>query len=174
VQLRLSDSALRVFLVNPAWLGSDQYLGSNSEPSLAELYLFERFSHWLYAQSQPEDSLLSYFSLANPAPPKLKNKALRKMVSETANSALARLLEWSEAEVTVLTDILTDKRARSMAQVDWVRRCQASCQASGLSAKALLQATALNEQSTLDAWKAVGDAVMAASAASDSSLARVV
>ena len=174
VQLRLSDSALRVFLVNPAWLGSDQYLGSNSEPSLAELYLFERFSHWLYAQSQPEDSLLSYFSLANPAPPKLKNKALRKMVSETANSALARLLEWSEAEVTVLTDILTDKRARSMAQVDWVRRCQASCQASGLSAKALLQATALNGQSTLDAWKAVGDAVMAASAASDSSLARVV
>ncbi|MCJ8206620.1 Tc toxin subunit A [Pseudomonas sp. RGM2987] len=174
VQLRLSNSALRVFLVNPAWLVGDQYPVSNSEPSLAELYLFERFSHWFQAQSQSEDSLLSYFSLANPAPPKLKNKALRQRVSETANSALARLLEWPEAEITVLTDLLTDKRARSMAQVDWVRRCLVSCQASGLSAKALLQATALNEQSSLETWKAVGDAVMAASSVSDSSGARVV
>ncbi|ROM72532.1 hypothetical protein BK654_26895 [Pseudomonas brassicacearum] len=173
VQLRLSDGALRVFLVNPAWLGSDQYPGSNSEPSLAELYLFERFSHWFQAQSQSEDSLLSYFSLANPPPPKLKNKALRQIASETANSALARLLAWPEAEITALTDTLPDKRARSMAQVDWVRRCQASCHSSGLSAVALLQATELNEQSSLDAWKTVGDAVMAASAAVDSTLVSV-
>ncbi|WP_214512679.1 Tc toxin subunit A [Pseudomonas brassicacearum] len=162
VQLRLSNSALRVFLVNPTWLGSEQYPASNSEPSLAELYLFERFSQWFHEQSQSEDSLLSYFSLANPAPPKLKNKTLRQMASETASSALARLLEWAEAEVTVLTDVLPDKRARSMAQVDWIRRCQATCQISGLSAKALLQATALDEQSSLVDWKAVGEAAMAA------------
>ncbi|WP_460317772.1 Tc toxin subunit A [Pseudomonas ogarae] len=174
VQLRLSNNVLRVFLVNPAWLGSDQYPGSNSEPSLAELYLLERFSDWFHAQSQSEDSLLSYFSLANPAASKLKNKALRQIASETANSALARLLEWPEAEITVLTDTLADKRACSMAQVDWVRRCQASCQASGLSAKALLQATGLDEQSSLDAWKAVGDAVMATNPGSDSALALVV
>ncbi|AUM70477.1 Tc toxin subunit A [Pseudomonas fluorescens] len=174
VQLRLSNSALRVFLLNPEWLGSDQYPGSNSEPSFAELYLFERFSQWFQAQGQAEDSLLSYFSLANPVPAKLKNKVLRQIASETANSALAQLLEWPEAEISVLTDTLPDKRARSMAQVDWVRRCQACCQASGLSAKTLLQATELNEQSSLDAWKTVGDAVMAASAVADSSLASVV
>ncbi|MGX1084701.1 Tc toxin subunit A [Pseudomonas sp. AP3_22 TE3818] len=162
LQLRLSNSAIRLFVVNPDWLGGDQYSGSNSEPSLSDLYLFERFSHWLHAQREPEDTLLSYFSLANPAAAKLKNKALRQVAAETANSALARLLEWPAKEIEVLTATLPDKRAKSMAQVDWVRRCQATCQASGLSAKALLQATELNDQSTLDAWKSVGDAVMAA------------
>ena len=49
-----------------------------------------------------------------------------------------------------------------MAQVDWVRRCQAACKASGLSAKALLQATALQVDSSLDDWKMLGDAVTAA------------
>jgi hypothetical protein len=167
-QLRLSNSALRLFLVNPTWLGADLYTGSNSEPSLSDLYLFERFSHWFHNQSQSEDGLLSYFNLANPPKAKLKNKALRQVASETANSALARLLEWPEAEIAVLTDTLPDKRACSMAHVDWVRRCQASCVASGLSAKALLQATGLNTQSTLDAWKAVGEAVVAASSVADS------
>lgn len=171
VQLRLSNSALRQFVVNPHLLGGDLYDGSSSEPSLSDLYLFERFSHWFHHQSQSEDSLLSYFSLANPPAPKLKNKALRKAVSESANSALARLLEWSEAQVAALTDTLSEKRARSMAEVEWVRRCQAICRASGLSATALLRATALNDQSTLDAWKFVGDAVTAASTAADSTLA---
>ncbi|MBV7553835.1 hypothetical protein KW841_15910 [Pseudomonas sp. PDM28] len=162
LQLRLSNSAIRLFVINPQWLGGDQYPGSNSEPSLSDLYLFERFSHWLHAQREPEDALLSYFSLANPTAAKLKNKALRQVATETANSALARLLEWPAKEIEVLTATLPDKRAKSMAQIDWVRRCQATCQASGLSAKALLQATELNDQSTLDAWKSVGDAVMAA------------
>ena len=173
LSLRLSDSALRLFLVNPAWLGRAQYPVSNSEPSLADLYLFERFSHWLHSQSEPEDKLLSYFSLANPAKSKLKNKALRQVASETANSALARLLDWPETEITALTATLSEKRACSMAQVDWVRRCRASSEASGLSVKALLQATELDEKSTLDNWKAVGEAVMAASSTTDSSLATV-
>lgn len=173
LSLRLSNSALRVFLVNPDWLGAKQYPGSNSEPSFADLYLFERFSHWFHAQSQSEDTLLSYFNLANPPKPKLKNKALRQIASETANGALARLLEWPEKEVEVLTDTLPEKRACSMAQVDWIRRCRATCQASGLSAKALLQATELNDESKLEAWKAVGDAVMATRSVSDSSLANV-
>ena len=168
INLRLSNSALRLFLINPQWLGADQYPESYGEPSFADLYLFERFSHWLHAQSQPEDTLLSYFSLANPIPSKLKNKALRKKANETANSALALLLEWPEEEIAVLTKTLPDERARSMAQVDWIRRCQATCRASGLSAKALLQATELNEQSTWEAWKAVGDAVMASHPGADS------
>ncbi|VVP67200.1 hypothetical protein PS914_00496 [Pseudomonas fluorescens] len=168
ISLRLSNSALRLFLINPQWLGVGQYPESYGEPSFADLYLFERFSHWLHAQSQPEDTLLSYFSLANPIPSKLKNKALRKKANETANSALAFLLEWPEEEIAVLTDTLPDKRARSMAQVDWIRRCQATSRASGLSAKALLQATELNDQSTWEVWKAVGDAVMASHCGADS------
>ncbi|WP_223459580.1 Tc toxin subunit A [Pseudomonas sp. GL-RE-19] len=174
LQLRLSDSALRLFAIHPDWLGGDPYPETNSKPSLADLYLFERLSHWLHAQRQSEDSVLSYFPLANPAPKKLQNKALRQVAAETANGALARLLEWPEKEIEVLTGTLEKKRACSMAQVDWVRRCQAVCQASGLSAKALLQATELHDQSTLDDWKAVGDAVMAANnIAASSSLANV-
>lgn len=171
VQLRLSNSALRLFVVNPTWLGGSQYEGSGSEPWLSDLYLLERFSHWFHSQSQSEDSVLSYFSCANPAKAQLKNKTLRKLASETANAALARLLEWSETEVTTLTSILPDERASSMAQVDWVRRCQASCQASGLSAEALLQATGLRDTSERKDWKTVGEQVMAASSASDSTLA---
>jgi hypothetical protein len=162
VQLRLSNSTLRQFLVNPQMLGGDWYDGSSSEPSLSDLFLLERFSHWFHNQSESEDSLLSYFSLASPPARKLKNKALRKAVSESANSALARLLEWSEAEVTALTENLSEKRACSMAEVEWVRRCQATCRASGLSATALMGATALTRQSGLVAWKTLGDAVMAA------------
>lgn len=166
-QLRLSNSALRLFLVNPAWLGGSEYKGSNSQPWLSDLYLLERFSHWFHSQSQSEDCVLSYFSCANPPKPQLKNKALRQLASETANAALARLLKWPEAEIAVLTSTLPAERATSMAHVDWVRRCQAACTASGLSAKTLLQATALGEASDLLAWKVVGEAVMATLSAPD-------
>ena len=171
VELRLSNSALRAFVVNPAWLGGVQYTGSGGEPTLSDLYLLERFSHWFHSQSQPEDSLLSYFTCANPPKVQLKNKALRQLASETANAALAHLLEWSEAEISTLTDILPDKRASSMAHVDWVRRCQAACQASGLSATALLQATDLTDTSSLEDWKAVGQAVMATHSAAAAAMA---
>lgn len=171
VELRLSNSALRAFVVNPAWLGGAQYTGSNSEPALSDLYLLERFSHWFHNQSQPEDSLLSYFTCANPPKAQLKNKALRQLASETANAALARLLEWSDAEISTLTAILPDQRATSMAHVDWVQRCQATCLASDLSAAALLQATDLNDASSLQAWKAVGEAVMASHSSAAAAMA---
>lgn len=159
VQLRLSNRALRLFVCNPEWLGD--YSLTNSEPSLADLYLFERLSHWLYAQDKPEDTLLSYFSLANPVL-KRPTKKIRQQLANDANLELARLLGWSTEEVAVLTARLPDAIAKSMAQVDWVRRCQAACKASGLSAKALLQATALQVDSSLDDWKMLGDAVTAA------------
>lgn len=171
VHLRLSNVALRVFLINPQWLGD--YPISNSKPTFPDLYLLERFSHWLNNQQLPQDALLSYFSLANPGRAKLKNKALRQAASETANAALARLLGWSEEEVQELTRTLPEGRAHSMAQVDWVRRCQATCIASGLSARSLRLATALNHQSPLNDWKTVGDAVMAAHTPADSAPASV-
>jgi hypothetical protein len=162
-ELRLGNSALRLFAIHPTWLGGAAYgEGSNSMPSLSDLYLLERFSHWFHSQSQSEDHVLSYFSCANPAKAQLKNKALRQLASETADAALARLLNWPQAQVAELTSSLPDKRATSMAQVDWVRRCQAACQTSGLAARTLLQATALGEQSDLLAWKAVGEGVIAA------------
>lgn len=161
LQLRLSDSALRLFGINPGWLGGNEYPGSSSEPALCDLYLFERYSHWLHGQRHAEDALLSYFTLANPGSVNLKNKSQRLAVANSANRALARLLDWSEKEVAVLTELLPKKCASSMAQVDWLRRCQQACQASGLDARALLQASDLHAKSNLAAWQAVGDAVMA-------------
>lgn len=162
LSLRLSNSALRMFVVNPNWLGAVAYPPNGGEPSLADLYLLERFSHWLHHQSESEDVLLNYFRLANPVKSSLKNKALRQAASETANIELARLLGWSEEAVTTLASHLPEKRAGSMAEVDWIRRCQASCQVSGLSAKDLLNAIGLSDSSSLDEWKKVGDAAMAA------------
>lgn len=161
LQLRLSDNALRLFSINPGWLGGNEYPGSSSEPALCDLYLFERYSHWLHGQRHAEDALLSYFTLANPGSVSLKNKSLRLAAANTANHALARLLDWPQKEVAALTDLLPKKCASSMAQVDWVRRCQQACLASGLDARTLLQASALHARSSLDDWQAVGDAVMA-------------
>jgi hypothetical protein len=168
-QLKVSNAALTLFLLNPTWLGADSYSLNTPLPRLASFYLLERFSHWHRSQSQPEETLLGYFSLANPGAAQLKNKTLRQIASDNANAALAQWLEWDEQQVATLTDTLTPaKRATSMAHVDWVRRCQASCRASGLSAKSLLQVTALTASSPFADWKTAGESVVAASQPSES------
>jgi hypothetical protein len=168
-QLRISNAALSLFLLNPTWLGTDSYSATPPPPLLASFYLLERFSRWHRSQSLPEETLLGYFSVANPGAAQLKNKTLRQAAGETANAALAQLLEWDETQVATLTEMLApDKRAINMAQVDWVRRCQASCLASGLSAKSLLQITDLTPASSFADWKTVGESAVAASQSSES------
>lgn len=168
-QLRISNAALSLFLLNPTWLGTDSYSATPPPPLLASFYLLERFSRWHRSQSLPEETLLGYFSVANPGAAQLKNKTLRQAAGETANAALAQLLEWDETQVATLTEMLApDKRAINMAQVDWVRRCQASCLASGLSAQSLLQITALTPASSFADWKTVGESAVAASQSSES------
>ncbi|KAF2390524.1 Tc toxin subunit A [Pseudomonas frederiksbergensis] len=164
--LRISNTALTLFLLNPAWLSADDYVPPS--PVLAGFYLLERFSHWHRSQSQPEENLLGYFNLANPAAAQLKNKALRLIASDSANAALAQVLDWDEQQVASLTATLPDNRATTLVQVDWVRRCQAACLASGLSANSLLQVTALNTTSTFADWKTAGESVVAASRSSES------
>jgi hypothetical protein len=164
--LRISNTALTLFLLNPAWLSADDYVPPS--PVLAGFYLLERFSHWHRSQSQPEENLLGYFNFANPAAAQLKNKALRLIASDSANTALAQVLDWDEQQVASLTATLPDNRATTLAQVDWVRRCQAACLASGLSANSLLQVTALNTTSTFADWKTAGESVVAASRSSES------
>ncbi|UZE10741.1 Tc toxin subunit A [Pseudomonas sp. B21-053] len=164
--LRINNTALTLFLLNPAWLSADDYVPPS--PVLAGFYLLERFSHWHRSQSQPEENLLGYFNLANPAAAQLKNKALRLIASDSANAALAQVLDWDEQQVASLTATLPDNRATTLAQVDWVRRCQAACLASGLSANSLLQVTELNTTSTFANWKTAGESVVAASRSSES------
>lgn len=160
LHLGLSTAALRVFQVRSNWLH-----GLSSEGvvlSLKTFYLLHSYSQWFRSQSQAEEALLGYFILANPAVAQLKTKAQRNAVNQEAATALASLLKCSKDEILMLFAQLPSLRACSMAEVDWIRRCQATSLASGLPARDLLRATALHVGSTGSDWQAVGEAVMAA------------
>ncbi|MFJ7794765.1 Tc toxin subunit A [Pseudomonas sp. NPDC096950] len=111
--LRISNTSLTLFLLNPEWLSAEDYVPAT--PLLAGFYLLERFSHWHRGQSQPEENLLGYFNLANPSAAQLKNKALRLIAGDNANAALAQLLDWDEQQVASLTATLPDNRATTLA-----------------------------------------------------------
>lgn len=159
VQLKLSSAALRLFLVHSDWLMGGNGLALN----LHALYLLHSYTAWFSSQSQSEEALLGYFILVNPAAARVRTKALRNALNLEAATALASLLKWSTDEITTLFGHLPDGRARNMAEVDWIRRCQATSLASGLSVADLLRATALNAESPAVDWQAVGEAAVAAS-----------
>jgi hypothetical protein len=159
LHLRLGTSALRLFLVHPEWLGAK----GGTALSWASFYLLGRYSQWLGSQSQTEEALLGYFIAANPAKVHLKNKALRSAVNDESAEALANLLGWSVQEVSRLFQELPQGRACSMAEVDWILRCQGASKASGMTAADVLAATALHADSAPAAWQAVGEAAVAAS-----------
>ncbi|MFP3493936.1 Tc toxin subunit A [Pseudomonas sp. SIMBA_059] len=161
VHLKLSTAALRLFLVRPDWLLG---LGSNGLTlSLDTLYLLHSYTAWFNSQGQAEEALLGYFILVNPAKARLKTKALRNALNNEAATALASLLKWSVDEIKILFEHLPQQRACTMAEVDWIRRCQATSSASGLSVVDLLRATALHSESPSADWQAVGEAAVAAS-----------
>jgi hypothetical protein len=149
VQLHLSNSALRLFLSHPEWL---ETANTPLKLTLSSLYLLDRFNHCMTTHQHPEESLLSYLGLASSSAD-----------TTTTNSFLAKLLGWTPTEVSVVTATLVSRKAQTMKDVDWVMRCHATCKTTGLSATSLLGATALNNASASDAWKKVGEAVMAAS-----------
>jgi hypothetical protein len=159
LHVRLGTSALRLFLVHPEWLGGK----GGTALSWASFYLLGRYSQWLGSQGQAEEALLGYFIAANPAKARLKNKALRSVVNDEAAEALANLLGWSVQEVSRLFQELPQGRACSMAEVDWIWRCQGASKASGMTAADVLAATALHADSAPAAWQAVGEAAVAAS-----------
>lgn len=159
LHLRLGTSALRLFLVHPEWLGAK----GGTALSWASFYLLGRYSQWLGSQGQAEEALLGYFIAANPAKARLKNKALRSAVNDEAAEALANLLGWSVQEVSRLFQELPQGRACSMAEVDWIWRCQVASKVSGMTAADVLAATALHADSAPAAWQAVGEAAVAAS-----------
>ncbi|WP_422777024.1 Tc toxin subunit A [Pseudomonas mediterranea] len=143
----LSSGTLQRLISTPTWLASD----NQGTLTPHTLYLLERFSHCARHLSQSEAPLLHYLQLAN------------QQDSEAgANRLLANLLSWDSTEVSCLTAQLPDRRAKSMETVDWVMRCQACCQQTGLSASLLLKAAALNADSEAVDWRTVGEALIAA------------
>jgi len=148
--MHLSSSTLRQLLNNPSWLAAN-HPGTLTPQTL---YLLDRFSHCAQHQARSEEHLLHYLQLAN--------QDTTQGPAEEANKLLASLLDWSTDEVSCLTAQLEHKRAQSMETVDWVMRCQACCQRTGLSASLLLQASALNSDSQASDWRTVGEALIAA------------
>lgn len=168
--LALGVPALRTFIANPAKL-DHQRPDQPPTLNLANLYLYERYCQWAQSGLKPEDDVLAYFVLANTTP---AAGSETEHVQQCAAS-LATLIGWSSAEVLVATTTLEGQVAKSMQQVDWVRRVHAAAIQSQLSAAALLLATQLNceveplhlkDESTpdsgVDHWSAVGEALMAA------------
>ncbi|MBN6713139.1 Tc toxin subunit A [Pseudomonas capsici] len=145
-QLGLSAQALRTFLVNPAWLHAS--LAAPLPLSLTSLYVLDRYRHLRDNCEQPEATLLAYFLLAN-----------NGGTPDQCDAQLAVLTGWSTTELARARTQL-GSIAKSMHQVDWIKRMQDTCNSTGLSADQLLDATELTSASTIDQWKQVGDAVM--------------
>jgi hypothetical protein len=149
----LSELALRLFVVSPQWLGAPMIPDA---PSLASLYLLERYSHLVNDADVPGAELLNYLSVANfKGPPTSED--------DTLATALAQLLKWTKNEVLTLAQHLPEHKATTLAHVDWLYRCKKLSQTNGLSATSLLLAVKLNPQSPAAEWHAVGNAAMAAS-----------
>jgi hypothetical protein len=146
--LGVSASALLTFSSHPTWLWRD---AQELTLTLKTLFGFDRYNLWVKQAQFPEERLLDYFRAANAAGADANKCA----------ALLAQLIGWSAGEVKVVTASLNGV-AKSMADVDWARRVQATCTESGLSATAVLQATKLTADSPSHDWQFVGEAAMAA------------
>ncbi|MBD8828261.1 Tc toxin subunit A [Pseudomonas sp. CFBP 13602] len=151
-------AALRSFVVNPAWLGCD----SLWPLSLNTLHLLKAYDSLFNTLGQTEERLLGYVQQANALVSRRPGKRQLAVQSQTCNAALASLLGWSESEVAVLTALLPQQTAKSVAHIDWVRRAQALSLETGLNAATLLKACSLHADSPEADWQAVGQAAMAA------------
>ncbi|SER47292.1 virulence plasmid A protein [Pseudomonas sp. NFACC02] len=146
--LGLSASALLTFLTHPGWLVPSVL---DLTLTLSTLYMLDRYSQWVKQAPFVEEKLLAYLRDANCWTGK-----------DCFAQELALLIGWSAGEVLAVIGAFMDGVARTMADVDWVRRVKATCEQSRLSAAALMKATQLSPDSPPEDWQAVGEAAMAA------------
>jgi len=154
----IGAKALRTLLVNPAWLGTAKLWPL----SLDNLRAFKAYDGLFDTLGQPEERLLGYLEQANALVSKRPGKRQLAVQAQTCNAALAALLGWRETEVALLTELLPQKTAKTVAHIDWLRRAQAVSLETGLNAATLLQACSLTADSPEADWQAVGQAAMAA------------
>jgi hypothetical protein len=147
--LSLHSSTLETLMKHPKWLQA-----SNSLDRLTPhtLYLLERFGHCAHQQARSEENLLHYLRVAA--------DESTPSSSATANRALAELLNWTSDAVNDLAVTLPSGRVQSMEELDWLMRCKACCESTGLSANLLLKAAALSDDR--NDWQTIGEAVIAA------------
>ena len=148
----LSEPALRMFLVSPESLGAALI---DETQALAPLYLLSRFSHLVHEAEVADAELLNYLLRANSAD-------TSQTYAESIAGELAQLLDWSKSELWTLVSTLPDKKASSLAHIDWLYRCKQTSHNSGLTAASLLLAVSLSPESDLSRWRTMGNAAIAA------------
>jgi Salmonella virulence plasmid 28.1kDa A protein len=163
--LGLGPSPLQRFLTTPSLLDAN---ATDVRLSLSSLYLLDRYCRWVREAGKQDKDMLEYLKTANATKPTAPSEDYAQQWA----ALLAALIQWSAPEVSTATRMLEDGVAKSMVEVDWVRRLQRASEYSGLSADSLLLATGLtgtpavtvdiHAQSSHEAWRALGEAVMAA------------
>ena len=147
--LGCSEMALRTFITAPTLL--DTTLTAPLRLNLLTFYLLDRYQNLLKTQGIAEQSVLDYLVAAQ----RTGNDAV------AMSKALAPLIGWVPDEICTLVADLPDGKAKTMADIDWVIRCQHVCASTGLSANTLLMTTNLNLESPYAEWETVGEAALA-------------
>ena len=153
--LGLNMPALNAFVNNPRWL--DVSAGDEPQPlTFSGIYLLTEYQRWVQAGNKPEQDVLAYFAMAN-AP-----AADPVVHSKKCSTLLAGLLDWDLTSLADAVVFLSAGIAKSMDQVDWVRRVQRVCQTSGLNIKTVMATARLDAADTSEnaGWRAVGEAIV--------------
>ena len=156
---KTGTEAVRLFVAQPQVLGEGRF---GLPLHLSTLHGLKTYDNLFNTLGQPEERLLGYLQQANTSVSKRPGKRQLAVQSQACNADLASLLGWSETEVAVLTALLPQGIAKTVAHVDWLRRAQALALETGLSTATLVQACALTADSPEADWQAVGQAAMAA------------
>ncbi len=142
--LKLSDSALqriipypeRIAENPPPVVGQFFLLSAQSNPhlplGLASLYFLSRLHDLISTTSQPEEMVLRYIETANGYDP-------YDTAIEDCTNLLAVLINWDVASIHTLFQELQAKLAKTLAEIDWILRCQVLSNAYGLPAEITLK-----------------------------------
>lgn len=159
-KLKLSFDGLFMRLAQPGWFNLTAV--SSAELSLDELWMLSDYNQLLVRSSYTEEEIQAYFASAN-----------LDTTLEPVDCAqlLSDILAWDTQEVLNATSTLTDARAKNVLQIDWLGQIQDQATKTGMSALSVVSASELNEASTPDALKLVGEAVVAAAKEDNEALA---
>lgn len=152
VSFALSAGLVQTYVNHPDWFGASVSSGAIAI-TLGTLYGFSRYNDLLDGSTADESALLDYLAGVNAAPPPS---------AAVAAKLLAALIDWSDSEVANAAAQMepSGKIARTLQEIDGVRRQQALWQQTGLSAELQIQLSILDPTKT-DGYAAAGESVVA-------------
>lgn len=156
-KLRLTPALLFMRMAQPQWLNM-VHPSIHNRLSLEEVYLLSRYRSWVAASQHSEEELIEYMAYANSPTTRHTPAEIDRNCAEL----LADILEWEPDEIEVACLRFTPARARSIEQIDWLRRTMALSRQTGLSVTSLIEAAQLASLPEFTQIESVGEAVIAA------------